>query len=124
MAKKYDINFLKEVSEKLIDIPDYNNEYNNNKTLTESIEILKPTIKSLSKKGYKSSLIAELLTNNGIEANQQYLQKLIQKILLNKKKQTKKSEKDYSKSKLNIKNNDNDKKKSNSFTINDDSKEL
>lgn len=139
MAKKYGINFLNEISEKLNDIPDYSNHYKDEKTLTESIEILRPLIKTLSKKGYKSSLISELFINNGIEANQQYLQKLIQKTLSSNKKQKKqisssnsnneitidkKEESKKNNSKLNNKNANIKSSSENSFTVSDDSEDL
>lgn len=139
MARKYDITFLTELSEKLENIPEYSsNNYNNEKTLAESIDILKPIILSLSKKGYKSSLISELLINEGIESNPQYLKKLINQLLSSKKSKSKKIDKNNEvaidtksknkKLKINSKekntNDDEGHKSNNSFKVKDDTNEL
>lgn len=114
MAKKYDIDFLKKVSQKLENIPNYSAmDYSDEKTLVEAIEILKPTIKELSKKGYKASLISEILIREGIDASPQYLQKLVQQILTSNKKSKVKLENKIIKS-------DN---KTN-FTVNEDTEQL
>lgn len=139
MARKYDITFLTELSEKLENIPEYSsNNYNNEKTLAESIDILKPIILSLSKKGYKSSLISELLINEGIESNPQYLKKLINQLLSSKKSKSKKIDKNNEvaidtksknkKLKINSKekniNDEEGHKSNNSFKVKDDTNEL
>ncbi len=117
MAKKYNVDFLKKISLNLEKLP--NNE-NKDKNLHESIEILKPAIINLIRKGYKIPDICELLRKEGIEANLQYLQKIIQKISKLSKKTKQKLENNIDNKNKKEPNHS----KSNDFSVNDDSSDL